>query len=382
MNFGGEQHPRMPEIRGNGTALCVLAAGLVLLIAVFGTARVGRVSGEEVGLLLSKVTGKIRVIERPGVHLYNGLTKKFYVLDQTLQTLEMTSVEGRGDRARKDDLKIKTIDGSDVYVDLKAQYRIIPADADQVLTTSGPGEAYKRKWTRDYVRTFARNYLGELTTEEFYNAAKREEKLQDALVAVRVKLKPYGIYIDTMMIPTRPRFYDEYENMIRKKKLADRQALEEASKADAAKQLQETEIVEGTNKKNVAIMEFGGQMEQRIIEAEAEAVKLRKEADAYYERVSVGAEASFYQKQKQATGVLATKEAEAKGVEALSKALEGEGGRNMVKLEYAKRLQGVRISGQPFVVDGRTARFQYTTEAAAAAGKNAPAARPIQRGDR
>ena len=72
------------------------------------------------------------------------------------------------------------------------------------------------------------------------------------------------------------------------------------------------------------------------------------------------------------------KEAEAKGVEALCKALEGEGGRNMVKMEYAKRLSNVRISGQPFVVDGKTARFQHSS-AAATTGRAAGVS--VQRGD-
>ncbi|MBT4823255.1 MAG: hypothetical protein HON70_46565, partial [Lentisphaerae bacterium] len=57
--------------------------------------------------------------------------------------------------------------------------------------------------------------------------------------------------------------------------------------------------------------------------------------------------------------------AEAEGIEALKQALEGEGGRNMVKLEYARKLKGVTITGQPFVRQGATYRFEHMKGAAA-----------------
>ena len=32
----------------------------------------------------------------------------------------------------------------------------------------------------------------------------------------------------------------------------------------------------------------------------------------------------------------------------------------MVKLEYAKKLKGLKISGQPYTVQSRTERFEHT----------------------
>ena len=144
-------------------------AFLLVALVLFSSIRVGRVSGTEVGLMLNRMTGKITVIPQSGTKIYNGITNDFYILDKTLQTLEMTEVKERGDRKEKDDLKVKTVDGSDVYVDLKVQYKIDPSMADLVIRTSGPGEQYKQKWARDYVRSICRNYLGELTTEQFYD---------------------------------------------------------------------------------------------------------------------------------------------------------------------------------------------------------------------
>ena len=129
--------------------------------------------------------------------------------------------------------------------------------------------------------------------------------------------------------------------------------------AAVAKQKQETLKQEETNKKNVAVEKFEGEMQQLIIAADADAEKLMKEADAYYDKVTIGAEANLYQLKQNAEGVLAKKKAEAEGIQALKNALKGEGGRNMVKMEYAKKLKQVTITGRPYSVQSNIERFEH-----------------------
>ena len=349
-----------------GSLIWVALAFLVLAIFLFTTIRVGRVTGEEVGVMLNKINGNITIIEQSGVKIYNGITNAFFILDKTLQTIEMAGGVAKGQQVGNN-LKVKTIDGSDVFVDLKVQYRINAEAADLIVTTSGIGDAYKYKWAQDYIRSLCRNYLGELTTEEFYDAEKRKVKIVAAHKEINQRLDAYGIQIDSIVIPKRPVFYQEYEEMIKKKKLADQAVLEEQSKALAAKQRQHRILVEETNEKNVAVESFKGKMEQIIIAAQAEAEKATKAADAYYDRVTIGAEAALYQGTKNAEGILARKKAEAEGIEALKKALEGEGGLNMVKLEYAKKLKDVMIAGQPITIERNIQRFEHLYGPASAA---------------
>ena len=84
-----------------------------------------------------------------------------------------------------------------------------------------------------------------------------------------------------------------------------------------------------------------------------------KAADAYFEKMTVSAGANLYEMKKTAEGTLARKSAEAEGIMALKKALEGEGGRNMVKMEYAKKLKDVQIVGKPFTVQSNIERFEH-----------------------
>jgi hypothetical protein len=346
------------KIFGGGLIWFALAV-LLVIVLIITTIRFGKVSGEQVGIILDKMNGKMEVIDQPGVTMYNGITKDFYVLDKTIQTLPMTGNKG---------LKVKTIDGSDVYVDLKIQYKIIPADAVAILKTSGPDNAFKQKWAWDYSRSICRNALGELTTEQFYDSSKRRLKIQSAKKTINDKLtKNFGIEIKDVIMTKKPRFYREYEALIKKKKLADQAVLEEKSKALAATQLQQTRIVEETNAKNVAIEQFSGMMEQKVIQANAEAEQGKKAAEAYYTKVTIGAEADLYKNKKVAESILARKQAQAKGIEAMKKALEGEGGRNMVKMEYAKKLKDVKFNGVPYVVDGKVEKFEHQSAAGAGA---------------
>jgi hypothetical protein len=366
--------PKTPDLQAiqdilGGTLIWVGVAFLAFMLFIFNTLRIEEVSGEEVGFLLNKISGKIEVIPQSGKQIYNGLTKQFYVLDKTLQVLEMTEVAGRGDRSGKDDLKIKTVDGSDVYVDIKVQYKIDANRADEVLATSGPGDNYKHKWARDYVRSVSRNHLGELTTEEFYDASKRNGKLLAALTEVNERLQPFGIIIDDIVIPRRPHFYKEYEDMIKRKKEADQTVHAEASKAQAAKQKQRTMIVQETNIKNVAVEQFEGQMKQKVIAAEADAGRVTKGAEAYYEQHTVQAGARLYEMTKQAAGIVARKKAEADGIMAMKKALEGEGGLNMVRLEYARKLKNIQITGKPYMVQSNIERLELSKGAAASTAK-------------
>lgn len=345
-----------------GSGLVWFGLALLLVVAlVVASVRVGHVDGTEIGILLSKTDGSMLVVQQSGTRLYNGITQDFFTIDKTLHTLWMTSDPSQGDRKQPDALKVKTSDGSDVYVDLKVQYRIVPEMADVVLRRVGPDFEKIPQLVRPFLRALVRDALGTLTTEEFYDSAKRDKKLMAAEQETKRRLEPFGIHIDRIVMPTKPAFYEAYEAMIKQKKLADQAVLEEQSKAHAAKQRQQTMIVEETNKKNVAVEEFRGKMQEIVIAAKAEGERVRKDADAYFDKTTIGAEAEFYALRKEGDSILAEKKAEAEGIEALKKALEGEGGCNMVMLEYARRLKEVTVSGQPFIIRGETERFEHLT---------------------
>ena len=159
--------------------------------------------------------------------------------------------------------------------------------------------------------------------------------------------------------------HPEYEAKIRAKKNADQEVEKQISQANAAEQNQIFRTVEATKKKEVFIASYDGQMTQLLVQANAEAERATKGAEAYSISTRLGADAVFYEMEQNAQAILARKSAEAEGTRKMAEALVGEGGRNIVKLEYTKRLTDLVVSGQPFTIEAHAERFQHVEEGAA-----------------
>ena len=351
-----------------------ILAFVLLGIFLLTTIRVKRISGEQVGLMLNKFSGKVEVINSESTRIYNAIINEFYVIDKTLQTMEMSTDASRTDLRKRDDLKVKDLDGNNVYVELKVQYRIIPEKAKEVLETSGyldrdNFELYKKKWVREYVRSICRDFLGELKTEDFYESSNRTTKINLARQKINKRLLDFGIDVVSIVMFRKPTFHESYQDIIDRKEKADQDIKTQIALASAAKEKRETLITKETNLKIVELERHNGKLEEALLEANAEAEKLKKKADAYYDQITIGAEADLYKNEKQAEGILDLKRAEAQGIEAMKKALEGEGGLNMVKMEYAKKLKDLVIQGLPYTIKGQTERLQLSDEDAAAASR-------------
>ena len=339
MNLHSDEDSRFPRLFG---ALAWAAAAVLALVATaVAVLRVERIGEGQVGVLVGKWTGKAVPVLQTGKTVYSVLTRRLYVLDKTPQILEMAAASCGGA------LTVTTADGSEVEVDVTVRYRILPEQAHVVLATSGPGDLYKDKWVRATVRNQVRSHLGALAVGEMGDGAARDRQLALAQDAANEFLEPYALRIDSIALPVAPRFPAEHEVMVREREQADRQAQAEEARALAAEQRGTTETTAANDRKKVAIRQCASEVECRLIQAEAAALRIRCEADAHFARVSVAAEATLYRKTKEAEGVRSAKEAEAAGLAALAKALVGEGGRNVVKLEYAKALAGVVFDGEP-----------------------------------
>jgi regulator of protease activity HflC (stomatin/prohibitin superfamily) len=366
VNFPNQrsQPPIFSALQGfKGPLVLLFIALAVLIIFLMVNFRVQRVSGTEVGIKVNNVTGDITVIEKSGTNIYNGLLNSFHLLDMTVQRLEMVADPNRGERSNRDDLRIKTVDGSDVFLDLTINYQLRRDMVEETVTTSGLGDAYKYKWVRDYSRSVCRAVFGEMTTEEFYDASVRNQKAQMATEELNKLLKPYGIEVSSV-IAEKFSFHPEYEERIRAKKLADQEVEEQISKAKAARQNQIFRVVEATKKKEVFLATYSGEMQKLIVEATANAERDVLDAEAYVIDTQLGADATFYQRDKNSQGILVKAKAEGEALTALANAYQGIGGMNLVRRAYASKVGDMKITGQPFTIESKTERLSYKDEAA------------------
>jgi regulator of protease activity HflC (stomatin/prohibitin superfamily) len=241
--------------------------------------------------------------------------------DIKLQNLEMTFDKTSGDRKTRDDLLFKTIDGNDISLDVIVAFRIDPEKAAYILQFVAPDNATLRnKVVRTVARSKPRDIFGELKTEEFYIAERREHQAQKAKDVLQAMLGPMGIVVEKVLTKDY-RFNPEYQKAIEDKKIAD-QRVERHKSAQRA-------TAEEYKRK---LEDARGEVNKLVADADGEYLKAKIEADAHFEKQGLLAEAI------RTEGI-----AEAKGIQEMNRAMAGAGGPALVKLRIAESLQGKRI---------------------------------------
>jgi len=325
------------------------------------------IAADEVAVVVNNLTGSIKLVNRAGAVLYYPFVQDIYILDKREQVLKMTSAEIDEKHPQGNPLIVKSIDGGDVVLDLQIQYMLKPEFGVHVVQNTGVGDIFKQKWVYDYARTICYYCYGELTIGEFPIASMRDVKAQKAREEINKMLDPHGFFVTSINLSDY-RYYREYAEKIQERRLADKEVEEQKTRASAARENQRKVVVEETKKMEVEVARFRGECDKRIMDARGSAEAKKQDADAYLIRAKYEADAEFERLAKEAGSVLATVRADAEGIKALRNALEGDGGRNLVRLEYAKRLKQAIIRSTPIIRQGietpqSIQRFKYIEDA-------------------
>ncbi|BBO15760.1 conserved hypothetical protein [Candidatus Brocadia pituitae] len=325
------------------------------------------IAADEVAVVVNNLTGGIKFINRAGAVLYYPFIQDIYVLDKREQILKMTAAEIDEKHPQGNPLMVKSIDGGDVVLDLLIHYMLRPEYAVHVVQNTGTGDIFKQKWLYDYSRTICYYCYGELTLDEFPMASKRDIKAQKAKEEINKMLEAHGFTVTSIDLSDY-RYYREYAEKIQERRLADKEVEEQKTRATAARENQRRVVVEETKKLEVEVARFRGECDKRIMDARGSGEAKKQDADAYLIRARFEADAEYERLARDAEAILATLKTEAEGVRLLRNALEGDGGRNLVRLEYAKRLKQAIVRSTPIVRQGietpqSIQRFKYIEDA-------------------
>lgn len=287
-----------------------------------------RTTGEtEVGVRTVKVglfapKGVENKVYPPGsTYFFLPFVNDWHTFDTKLQNLEMTAHTGRGDRQSRDDLLFKTIDGNDIGLDVIIAYRIDPQKAPHILQhVARDNQTLRNMIVRTVGRSKPRDIFGELKTEEFYVADKREAKAQSAKEVLQEMVGPLGIVVERVLTKDY-RFNAEYQKAIEDKKVADQRVEKNRSAQHAALEEYKRKLEDARGEVNKMIASVDGEYRMAKIEA-----------DAYFEKQSLLAQA-----------IKAEAVADATGIREMNRALVGTGGETLVKLRIAEALQDKRI---------------------------------------
>lgn len=273
---------------------------------------------------------------KPGWHLDRGPIDKWLLFDSTVQTLEMTRDPYHGSEHGVDDIKVQSADGYAISLDVTVKYQIIKDNAHRLYEQIGAGTKYK-VIVRNEAQKACMGAFGQMKTEDFYNPAERRTTAEEVHEDLNTALNPKGIEVIDVLIRS-VQFDPEYENKIRRKKLADQEVELNKSMAKAEEMSGKTQVIEAETKKLVDIV---------IKEKEAELIRMQAETDlqiatikAEYDRYvkEKEADADLIAAQKDAEGTLKLRTAEAEGERLRNEALQGSGGDILVALEAARNL--------------------------------------------
>jgi len=305
---------------------CVMFAGCVPRTT--GETEVG-VRTVKLGLFVEKGVEN-KVYAPGGTYFFLPFVNDWHTFDTKLQNLEMTFDPKRGDRKARDDLLFKTIDGNDIGLDVIIAYRIDPSKAPQILQyVAKDDKTLREKIVRTVTRSKPRDIFGELKTEEFYVADKREVKAQVAKEVLQQILGPMGIIVERVLTKDY-RFNPDYQKAIEDKKVADQR------------------VEKNRSAQHAALEEY----KRKLEEAKGEVNKLVANVDGEYRRAKIEADAYFEKQSLLAQAIRAEGIAEATGVREMNKALTGSGGEALVKLRIAEALQDKKIMLLPMSEGG------------------------------
>jgi len=284
----------------------------------------------EIGVKFNKVTGSYELKEPGATHFFLPVVNDWKTFDVSLRNLVMTAAVASGDREGKDDLRFKTRDGNDIETDVTVRWRIDPTKVAQVWKTVAPDtDTVEERLVRPQARSYTRDALNRLNSEDFYNPQLRFAAASEATTLLAAHLRPYGIVVEQVLLGDFS-FKTDYQNLINSRKEAEKTA-----------EKLEAEILATQEVNQANLQAKVAELSEQLTRAQGDFEQAKRNADAY-----------LVQRQQQAQATLAEKSAQAEGIRKERSALNGSAGDAYVNLQLIDALQKKEIRQIPKLPGG------------------------------
>lgn len=324
--------PLLSRIRGRaGRVGCLIAASLIALFSL-RSCTMKYVPPDEIGLRqvsFGPGKGLQRKLVLPGYRREIFSFETIRTFPRNVQVVEFTNNPTESSESHRTvrAIKVPTIDGYPVDVDITVLYRI--ADPFLVVSKFGFGRGYEDNVVLRFTDPAVKHHLGELRAEEFYRDS-RLLKARAMKAELDERFKANGLQLLDVLI----RQYDYpsvFQALTEQKKIQDQSVLanrEITKQAEVQTRLNQV-IGEGQNAMNISTAEF----QARI--------------------TGINAERDLYERQKRAEADLLVRSAEANGTELINRAMEGAGSDKLLRLRKGLAiLNGIR--GPIYISDDPT----------------------------
>jgi regulator of protease activity HflC (stomatin/prohibitin superfamily) len=284
----------------------------------------------EVGVKFNKLTRSFEVMEAGATHFFLPIVNDWKTYDISLRNLVMVAESTADGREGKDDLRFKTRDGNDIETDVTVRWRIDPTKVSQLWKTVAPDtDTVEERLVRPQARSYIRDVLNRLNSEDYYNPELRFAAANDATKLLAAHLSPYGVVVEQVLLGDFS-FKPEYQNLINSRKEAEKTAEKLEAEILATQEINQANLQSKVAELSEALTRTQGDFEQA-----------KRNADAY-----------LVQRQQQAQATLAEKAAQAEGIRKERAALNGSAGDAYVNLQLIEALQKKEIRQIPKLPGG------------------------------
>jgi hypothetical protein len=340
---------------GAGGALVWLGLALVLSLVLMFSSFV-TIDPGKVAVRVNNLTGEQETQTQPGLILSAPFgIHSVYIIDASPQTFVMKGDKDT-DALHVRELTVRASDGSNfLFNDTTIIFQVLGASAGDVIRDAGPGDEFRR-WMRPFARAILRDEFGRESTISVSNPARFGEATERARARLNELLEPHGITVTKIVTP-RPRFNEEYENLIESRNEAENQLTVIESELQRSQTDRERTLAEVDRDQNKIIQEKRAELEAALATAVAVQADTMRKADTYrIEMVSKGqaARSAAERQAEELTGQLnAQYETKRATIEAFqTQPIE----RVMERL--GEKLDGVTIDIQPWADDSTPSRLR------------------------
>jgi regulator of protease activity HflC (stomatin/prohibitin superfamily) len=310
---------------------CLSTVSLLILPALAASGCTPHHTGPtEVGVVFNKITSSLDIKPAGATYFLAPFINDWNTYDISQRSLIMNADTSAGDRRGKDDLRFKTRDGNDIDTDITVRWRIDPSQIGSIWKNVAPSsDEVEHRLVRPLARTYVRDVLNRLDSEEFYNPKLRFAAANDATRLMAERLRPYGVICESVLLGDFS-FKHEYQRLINSRKEAEKQA----EKLEAE--------IHATQEANQANLQSKvAQLTQKLTAAEGGFQQAKRQADAY-----------LVKRQQEAQATLAERSATAEGIRRERAALNSSAGDAYVNLKLIEALQKKEIRQIPKLPNG------------------------------
>lgn len=354
----------LKSLRGSGPAgalVWFVLAFIMLLILLFSSFTT--IEPGQVAVRVNNITGEQEAHTQPGLVFRAPFgIHSVYIIDASPQTFVMQGNKAK-DALHVQELTVRASDGSNfLFKDTTIIFQVLGSSAREVIRDAGPEDAFKR-WMRPYARAILRDEFGRESTISVSNPAKFGEATERARARLNALLEPHGVSVTKIVTP-RPRFNEQYENLIEARNEAENQLTVIESELLRAETERERTLAEVDRDQNKIIQERRASLEAALATAVTLQADKIRQVDTYrIETVSKG-QAAKSAAERQATELEGQLQADYEAKKAAIDAFKTQPVERVME-RMGEKLKGVTIDIQPWADDSTPSRLRLEQSGAA-----------------